>query len=80
MKTSGILTPLIEKMPRKRPSELAIRLNVTRITIWKWQKKIVEISPLNRLKINLLCMEYDVDLIFKDDDTNDLLKGHNNHG
>jgi DNA-binding XRE family transcriptional regulator len=68
MKTDSprLLDPLINKMPSKKLSELAIRLNVSRITIWKWQNELVEVSPLNKLKINILCMQFGIDPIFSE--------------
>ena len=55
---------LRDKMPTKKWNELADALSVSRITLYKWRKGDCEISPLNRLRINLLCMNFDLDLVF----------------
>lgn len=62
-RVSGPLDPLINKMPRKRVSELCAQLDCTRKTIYRYQKG-APIAPLMRLRINLLCFAYGLKPMF----------------
>jgi len=59
-----LLDPLINVMPNRKLQELAKMLKVSRQSIWKWNNNFNEVSPINQLKINILCLRYNIEPIF----------------
>lgn len=62
----GILDPLLEKLAEPPIEKLAEELGVTRQSIHRWQNGSYKVSPFNKMKINLLCLSYGVEQIFKE--------------
>ena len=60
----GPLDPLLDCLPNPPITRLCEELGVTRMSVYRWQKKIRDVSPINRLKINILCMYYSIEQIF----------------
>ena len=60
----GFLDPLLNCLPDPPVQSLSDELQVTRQTIHRWQSRIVTVSPMNRMKINMLCIAYGIDQIF----------------
>lgn len=63
-----LLDPLIAVMPNKKLQELAKMLEVSRQSVWKWNNGFNEVSPINQLKINILCLTYGIKPIFDEKD------------
>lgn len=59
-----LLDPLIAVMPNKKLQELAKMLEVSRQSVWKWNNGLNDVSPINQLKINILCLTYNIKPIF----------------
>jgi hypothetical protein len=60
----GKLDPLLDCLPNPPVETLSEKLEVTRQSIHRWQANIVVVSPMNRMKINMLCIAYGIDQIF----------------
>ena len=60
----GKLDPLLSCLPEPRVGSLSEELEVTRQSIHRWQAGVVKVSPMNRLKINMLCIIHGIEQIF----------------
>lgn len=62
----GPLEPLLECLPSPAITNLCEKIEVTRESVYRWQKNSRKISPLNKIKINTLCLTYGIEPIFQE--------------